>query len=285
MLPARHLELNGTVCASWPTAARSTTTECADSYPESVIETGASERVRLLFNRRANGWGRKYRRWGKLLWRLDAFCTVARERVQPPAEVLDFGCGTGHLAARLNTNGYQVTGCDFAEDMIARARTIFYGKAIQWVPLPAGWRRLPFVEGAFAAVVSSAVFEYITDVDLVVSELARVLKDDGVLIFSVPNPESFRRRREAWWLRVARRRWVRSAVCVLPRMQRYFEYLDLSTNRFPLPQWQATVEAHGFRRFEHVGQRQKKPSQFMFAFKKVRCSPAVIGTERTRCTQ
>lgn len=45
------------------------------------------------------------------------------ERLRPPpARVLDAGCGTGRVASRLHDRGYDVTGCDADETMIAAAR-------------------------------------------------------------------------------------------------------------------------------------------------------------------
>src|SRR4051794_20988912 len=40
----------------------------------------------------------------------------------PPARVLDAGCGTGRVAARLHERGYDVVGCDADPSMIAVAR-------------------------------------------------------------------------------------------------------------------------------------------------------------------
>ena len=42
--------------------------------------------------------------------------------VPPPARVLDAGCGTGRLGARLVERGYDVVGCDADETMVAVAR-------------------------------------------------------------------------------------------------------------------------------------------------------------------
>jgi SAM-dependent methyltransferase len=42
--------------------------------------------------------------------------------ITPPARILDLCCGTGQLAAQLHARGYQVTGLDGSEAMIALAR-------------------------------------------------------------------------------------------------------------------------------------------------------------------
>jgi ubiquinone/menaquinone biosynthesis C-methylase UbiE len=235
---------------------------------QEAIDRYFPERVRNMFNTRAESWNRKYLPGGKLAWRLDAFCETLRECVQPPTDVLDFGCGAGHLAAHLGGHCYRVTGCDFAENMIAQARENFGASAIRWVELPARWSRLPFADHAFDAVVASSVFEYLADVRLVLGELTRVLKDEGALIFNVPNPESFRRWRECWSLRVTKQNWIRSAICTIPRVRRYFTHLDLSTNRVALNQWEWSTQMHGFQRVRWLRRRQDRHPLYMFAFRK-----------------
>jgi len=45
---------------------------------------------------------------------------------------------------------------------------------------------LPFAAKSFDTVISFEVFEYIKDISIVLKEIARVLNNDGTLIFSVP---------------------------------------------------------------------------------------------------
>ena len=54
-----------------------------------------AERVRDLFNSRADAWGRLYGPEGKLVWRLAEFAEPLGRFVPAPANVLDFGCGSG----------------------------------------------------------------------------------------------------------------------------------------------------------------------------------------------
>jgi ubiquinone/menaquinone biosynthesis C-methylase UbiE len=229
---------------------------------------GLSEQVRDLFNDRAEAWGRNYKPQGKLTWRLHQFRSVLHRFASPPAEVLDFGCGTGDLARHLWERRYVLTGCDVADQMIKTARRVFGNTDISWKTLPVDWRELPFVDRSFDAVVASCVLEYVGDLELVFSELSRVLRDGGVLIFNVPNPKNGRRRREDWAKRITRRAWVRSAVCTIPRVQRYLTYLGLSQNRFPLGEWERGANRHGFRRM-YAGRRSTNRPLFLFAFQKV----------------
>jgi len=47
---------------------------------------------------------------------------LVEQLLPPPARVLDAGCGTGRLGARLVGRGYDVVGCDADEAMVAVAR-------------------------------------------------------------------------------------------------------------------------------------------------------------------
>ena len=226
-----------------------------------------SEQVRELFNDRAEAWGRNYKPQGKLLWRLHQFCSVLHEFVSPPAEVLDFGCGTGHLAKHLEEHHYVLTGCDVADQMIMVARRVFGDTDIKWKGLPVNWQQLPFANRSFDAVVASSVLEYVGDLELVFGELARVLRDEGVLIFNVPNPKNGRRKREDWAKRMTRLAWIRRAVCTIPRAQRYLTYLGLSNNRFSLGELERKVSRHGFQR-KHAGHLSANRPLFLFAFQK-----------------
>jgi ubiquinone/menaquinone biosynthesis C-methylase UbiE len=228
---------------------------------------GLSEQVRELFNDRARAWGTNYGSHGKHTWRLHQFCTVLRQFTSPPAEVLDFGCGTGHLAKHLCEHSYVLTACDMADQMIKTARRVFGDTDIKWKTLPADWHRLPFVDCSFDAVVASCVLEYVANPELVFSELARVLRDGGILIFNVPNPMSGRRKREAWAKRVTRRAWLRRAVCTIPRVHRYLTYLRLSTNRLTLGEWEQGAIRYGFQRM-NAGRRSANRPLFLFTFQK-----------------
>ena len=233
---------------------------------EADIEAGASERVRARFNARTKAWAMGYAPGGRLTWRLDEFSGALQKWIKAPANVLDLGCGTGHLADFLRGQNYAVTGCDVADDMISHAQQTFGDTTVKWVTLPASWTVLPFYEQSFDAIVSSSVFEFVRDVDTVLCEAARVLKDRGVLIFNVPDPGSFRRKREKWWRRLANVSCFRRVLHVIPRVKRYLTYLELSKNRLPIEDWDRCASAHGFIRLHYVRQPSASRAMVLFAF-------------------
>ena len=204
----------------------------------------SSPDVRTLFNYKAHGWRSKYGPRGKLNSRVEQFTVRLAELCSPPAHILDMGCGTGEIAAAIDQMGYQVTACDFAEEMIAIARRS--STSVNWVCLEPDWQALPFPDGSFDGIVASSVFEYLDDVPSVAAELSRVLRPDGVLLLTVPNPCNWVRKLEA---RVHSLPLFHRLSPVLRKVQRidsYAAYLRLSRNRFAEQEWQSLLGAAHF---------------------------------------
>ena len=71
---------------------------------------------------RREEWNRKYSD-ADLLWSRDANCfLVAEAKDLAPGRALDLACGEGRNAIWLAELGWQVTGVDFSEVAIAKAR-------------------------------------------------------------------------------------------------------------------------------------------------------------------
>jgi SAM-dependent methyltransferase len=100
--------------------------------------------------------------------------------------VLDAGCGSGALAARLIARGASVTGIDLSAGLLRIARERLGPR----VPLHRGdlSQPLPFGAGSFDLVVSSLVMHYIADWAPTLSEFHRVLTPGGRLVFSTHHP-------------------------------------------------------------------------------------------------
>ncbi|MFH1537449.1 MAG: class I SAM-dependent methyltransferase [bacterium] len=97
------------------------------------------------------------------------------------SEILDIGCGTGHISVELVTRGFSVTGVDLMHAALRRASS----KGLAAVAADA--QALPFGDDCFDAVLALDVIEHLFNPYLLMSEVRRVMKDDGIFILQVPN--------------------------------------------------------------------------------------------------
>jgi ubiquinone/menaquinone biosynthesis C-methylase UbiE len=208
--------------------------------------TLAAKDVRRLFNRKACSWQSKYGRSGKLNARLEQFTVRLSELSPPPARILDLGCGTGDMAAAFGRMGYHVTACDIAGEMIDIARGMHTGSAVEWICLKPDWRVLPFADCSFDGIVASSVFEYLIDVQLVATELSRVLRPGGILLLTVPNPFSYVRRLEGWFRKMLSHHHLLSLLDKVGYAGSYAMYLLLSRNRFSGDSWHSVLSSAHF---------------------------------------
>ncbi len=99
--------------------------------------------------------------------------------------VLDVGCGTGQLAAKIKQAlpKTAVVGCDFSAGMLQRAARRHH--RVAWIQGDAG--RLPFRSGAFDVVTSTEAFHWFPDQEAALAECFRVLAPGGRLLLALVN--------------------------------------------------------------------------------------------------
>jgi len=98
-------------------------------------------------------------------------------------KILDFGCGSGIYAKLLTQKGAIVKGFDISESMLSIAR-----KLNPHLELKRGsGYHIPFTE-KFDIVLCSLTLHYMKNLSKVFSEVKRVLKKQGIFIFSIDNP-------------------------------------------------------------------------------------------------
>jgi len=175
------------------------------------------------------------RRWRRL---------TAAAVVRPGDRVLDACCGTGDLALAAAQAGGRVTGLDFSEAMLARAR-----RKAPWVE----WVRgdlldLPFADGSFEAATVGFGVRNVADLERALVGLRRVLVAGGRLgILEITTPRGP--------LAPFYRLWFDRAIPLLGKVFRggaAYTYLPASVRRFPGPdELSVCLRAVGFSDVRH----------------------------------
>lgn len=114
--------------------------------------------------------------------------------VRPGDIVLDAGCGHGRHSFEYILRGAKVFSMDMDMESCRKTRFMLWqmkkqgmfpeGSASQ--VLSGDALRLPFNNGVFDRIICSEVMEHVRDDDLACRELARVLKKNGRIAFTVP---------------------------------------------------------------------------------------------------
>lgn len=99
--------------------------------------------------------------------------------------VLDLGCGYGCYTDYFAQIGADAVGVDGSEKMIAMARKRYPGLRFTVADIE---KPLPFEDEHFDIVFSNQVLMDIENIDFVFSECKRVLKEGGILYYSIVHP-------------------------------------------------------------------------------------------------
>ena len=192
------------------------------------VETGrlAPDAVRSMFDRISPVYDAMNRTMTMGLDRSWRRATVAAV-VRPGDRVLDACCGTGDLAIAAAQAGGRVTGVDFSERMLERARR--KAPELQWVQGDA--LALPFSDGSFEAATVGFGVRNLDDLEAGLAELRRVLRPGGrVGILEITRPDGV--------FAPFYRLWFDSVVPLLGKALpggAAYTYLPASVRRFPGP--------------------------------------------------
>jgi len=104
-------------------------------------------------------------------------------------QILDLGCGQGYFSRLLAQRGAVVTGIDVSEKLLRFAKTreakeplgirYYHNNADSLVAVPSASQD---------SIVANMVFHGVDTIDTVFQECARVVKNNGKFIFSLPHP-------------------------------------------------------------------------------------------------
>jgi 2-polyprenyl-3-methyl-5-hydroxy-6-metoxy-1,4-benzoquinol methylase len=222
--------------------------------------------VKALFNAKASTWNAKYRADGPLTFRVAAFQGLLLARLPINSRVLDLGCGTGTIASALSAGGFRVTACDIADEMIEAGKRIHGESGVEWCVLPSDWKQLPFDTCSFDAIIASSVLEYVPNLDAVLAECQRTLKNSGLLIATVPNLQTLTRKLEGFARPAAVLLNNFVGLKLLPRLHSYTTYLKHSRNRLSVAEWRVTGTRAQFAAVDRIKVDDSHGSLEFFVF-------------------
>ncbi|WP_462321967.1 malonyl-ACP O-methyltransferase BioC [Halochromatium sp.] len=116
-----------------------------------------------------------------------------------PQTILDLGCGTGQgidLLAKRWRKAKSIA-LDIAESMLQRARRRGTWLNRPW-PLCADLEALPLGDASVDLVISNASLQWAGDLPRAFAELRRVLRPEGLLMFTTFGPDTLIELRRAW---------------------------------------------------------------------------------------
>ena len=102
--------------------------------------------------------------------------------------VLDIACGTGNMSCELASKFQRVYGIDISKGMLNSAKLkmeIAEANNSQIGFIYGDGEYLPFKGESFDAVTCILAIEHFPDTERVISEMKRVLKDGGILVFNL----------------------------------------------------------------------------------------------------
>ena len=124
------------------------------------------------------------------LYAEEIYKLLQKEKIYPPARLLELGSGSGHLSACLAQKGYNVALLDFSTGALEKSRQTFEKYNLNGEFIEADLFDLSSVTSKYDFVWNSGVMEHFNDENLqkIFEQICNVMKNK--FIFLVPNPDS-----------------------------------------------------------------------------------------------
>lgn len=145
--------------------------------------------VAVAFGRAASGYNQHAE-----LQRLCGERLMALARCGSTMQVLDAGCGTGWFSQRWQQNGHRVTALDLSAEMLLQAESSAVASDYRLGDIEA----LPFADASFDRCWSNLAVQWCSDLRQGLSELYRVTRPGGQVLFSTLEAGSLHEVTAAW---------------------------------------------------------------------------------------
>lgn len=100
-------------------------------------------------------------------------------------DVLDVGCGPGHLSGELASAGASVVGIDISSSLLRHARSQFEDVTFIEYDLEGG---LPVLDRKFDLIIAHMVLMNLSDIGGITTAIRQYLKRDGRFVFTLTHP-------------------------------------------------------------------------------------------------
>ncbi len=172
--------------------------------------------------------------------------------------VLDLCCGDGYFGSLLSPEGMRA-GCDQSLQALEQALSRGQYEVVACADVTRG---IPFRDEAFRAVISNSSLEHVTDLEMTLREIARVLQKGGKLYTTLASSYAYQ-----WW------------PCGNRALTRYLEFQPV--HNYPtLEVWATEMEKAGLRIVEHYYYLSRCSTRLML-FLDYHFSHAWLTTDRT----
>lgn len=99
-----------------------------------------------------------------------------------PMKLFDLGCGNGQVSKRFMDLGYDIYGIDISRENLEQAKKVKLKVAQGDVS-----KKLPYKNEVFDVVFAGDIIEHIFDTKAFLTEINRILKNNGLLVVTTPN--------------------------------------------------------------------------------------------------
>jgi predicted TPR repeat methyltransferase len=112
----------------------------------------------------------------------DAMFGMSYEYVKSNEKLLDLGIGTGLASINFSKVGLKVYGLDNSDEMLNICRIKSFTEELKLHNLLES--RIPYSDGFFNHIICSGVFYFLSDLENIFSEVARLIKEGGIFAFT-----------------------------------------------------------------------------------------------------